>query len=289
MTCDGFLKLRYSYGIKLLSRADTILSPPEDEEEGSVEECAPLLEDNPMLTSPPSSSATLAHDMDSDSLGPLKPLGPHLNFVPPRRNTAFYNSFPNSPNDSRANLAVYDYSSSATDTEEGDGEIVLPAQSQSKHRFHHCWHRIIRVGGILNNFMTVPLWSALLSLLVACIEPLKHALLVHMQPVDNAISTAGKCSVPLTLVVLGAYFHVPDERTTTPTRKRTFMQYMRHVFRRKEHAISPMTISREDRAKPGETKTVVLAVASRMIITPVLLIPAMALATRYDLQVVFQE
>ena len=226
--------------------------------------------------------------MDSDSLGPLKPLGPHLNFAPPRRNTAFYNSFPNSPNDSRANLAVYDDSSSATDTEEGDGEIVLPTQSQSKHRFHHYWHRIVRVGGILNNFMTVPLWSALLSLLVACIEPLKHALLVHMQPVDNAISTAGKCSVPLTLVVLGAYFHVPDERTT-PTTKRTFMQYMRHVFRRKKHTISPMTISREDRAKPGETKTVVLAVASRMIITPVLLIPGMALATRYDWQVVFQE
>jgi predicted permease len=131
--------------------------------------------------------------------------------------------------------------------------------------------------------MTVPLWSALLSLLVACIEPLKHALLNHLQPVDSAIANAGKCSVPLTLVVLGAYFHVPDESTT---KTRTFMELirdMRHVFRRKNPP------SQENEIKPGETKTIVLAVAARMIITPVLLIPGVALATKYGWHEVFQE
>ena len=129
--------------------------------------------------------------------------------------------------------------------------------------------------------MTVPLWSASLSLLVACIEPLKHALLNHLQPVDSAIANAGKCSVPLTLVVLGAYFYVPDESTKT----RTFLQSIRDLFRRKK------SVSQESQTEsnPGETKTVILAVASRMIITPVLLIPGMKLATKYDFHEVFQE
>ena len=132
--------------------------------------------------------------------------------------------------------------------------------------------------------MTVPLWSALLSLLVACIEPLKHALLNHLQPVDSAIANAGKCSVPLTLVVLGAYFYVPDESTKT----RTFMQMIRdiwHTLRRKN------ALSQENQIKlnPGETKTVILAVASRMIITPLVLIPGLALATKNGWHAVFQE
>ena len=63
---------------------------------------------------------------------------------------------------------------------------------------------------ILNSFMMVPLWSASLSLLVARIEPLKHSLATQ-QPVDNAIANAGKCSIPLNLVVVGAYFYLPDE------------------------------------------------------------------------------
>ena len=132
--------------------------------------------------------------------------------------------------------------------------------------------------------MTVPLWSALLSLLVACIEPVKHALLTHLQPVDSAIANAGKCSVPLTLVVLGAYFYVPDESMKT----RTFMQSIRDRVRRKN---SPSPPSQENRieSNPGETKTIIPAVASRMIITPVLLIPGMALATKYDWHEVFQE
>lgn len=156
-----------------------------------------------------------------------------------------------------------------------------PTHSRSKHYLHHSWHHITRAGAIIHSFMTVPLWAALLSLLVACIEPLKHALLNHLHPLNNAIANAGKCSVPLTLVVLGAYFHVPDEST------RTFMQCirdMRDVFRRKKPSQE-----NDMKPKPGETKTVVLAVISRMIITPVLLIPGMALATKHGWHEVFLE
>lgn len=273
------LQLRYSYGIKLLSRADTILQP-----EGSAEERTPLLENSTTLTSPPSSS-TLVNDIDrydeSDCQDPILPFKNNTSLFPPaNQNRAFYNSFPNSPNDSRIVLPRYD---SVSDTE-NEAEAILPTHSRFKHYLHHSWRHITRAGAILNNFMTVPLWSALLSLLVACIEPLKHALLNHLQPIDNAIANAGKCSVPLTLVVLGAYFYVPDESTKT----RTFMQLirdMRHVFRRKNSLSQDNQIKRN----PGETKTVILAVASRMIITPALLIPGMALAAKNDWHEVLQE
>jgi auxin efflux carrier family protein len=90
-----------------------------------------------------------------------------------------------------------------------------------------------------------------------------------------------KCSVPLTLVVLGAYFHVPDESKET----KMFMQLiwdMRKVFHHCKNAPPPSS-AQENQMKPnlGETKTVILAVASRMILTPLLLIPGLALVTKY--------
>jgi auxin efflux carrier family protein len=267
------LQLRYSYGIKLLSRADTIHQP-----EGNTDERTPLLGDSAALTSPPS-SATLADGYDqSGCQDPIQPFKNNASLFPPvNQNKAFYNSFPNSPNDSRLAFPRYD---SASDTE-NDDEAVLPTHSRSKHCLHRSWHHIARAVAILNSFMTVPLWSALLSLLVACIEPLKHALLNHLQPVNFAIANAGKCSVPLTLVVLGAYFYVPDESTTT----RTFMQMLRDMWHRKN------ALSQENQIKPnpGETKTVFLSVASRMIITPLILIPGMALATKNNWHEVLQE
>ena len=267
------IKLRYSYGIKLLSRADTILQP-----EGSPEERTPLLDNNTTITSPPSSS-TLVSDIE-DCQDPIRPFKNNPSLFPPANKAKFYNSFPNSPNDSRLALPRYD---SASDTE-NDDDVVLPTHSRSKHCLHRPWRYIVRGAAILNNFMTVPLWSALLSLLVACIEPLKHALITHLQPVDNAIANAGKCSVPLTLVVLGAYFYVPDDSTNS----KTFLQSIRDIFHHKNHK---NTAPQENQVKPnpGETKTIVLSVASRMIITPLILIPGMTLATKYDWHEVFQE
>jgi predicted permease len=267
------LKLRNSYGIKLLSRADTILQP-----EGNTDERTPLLKNSTTLTSPPSSSSSTLYD-ESDCQDPIRPFKNNASLFPPanQNKATFYNSFPNSPNDSRPALPRYD---SASDTEYDD-EAILPTYSRSKPCLHHLWRYIVRAAAILNSFMTVPLWSALLSLLVACIEPLKHTLLNHLQPVDHAISNAEECLVPLTLVVLGACFYVPDESTET----RTFVQSIRDIFRRKN------SLSEENQIKPnpGETKTVILSVASRMIITPSILIPGMALATKYNWHEVLQE
>ncbi len=79
--------------------------------------------------------------------------------------------------------------------------------------------------------MTVPLWAAIASYIVACFDPVKHALEVHIAPLNEAINVAGKCAVPLTLVVLGAYFYVPEPEddcagmaTSLPRRKKTAKQ-----------------------------------------------------------------
>ena len=143
--------------------------------------------------------------------------------------------------------------------------------------------------------MTVPLWSALLSLVVACVDPVKHALEHHMQPLNEAISISGSCAVPLTLVVLGAYFYKPKTEGEQEPRKeeegaRTFGARIKGILH-----ISPRYATFENRnaskknENPGETKTVVLAVASRMIITPILLVPVMVWATSSDWHAVFEE
>lgn len=69
----------------------------------------------------------------------------------------------------------------------------------------------------LNEFMTVPLYAAFLSLIVALIPPLQHTLDVHLKPIKGALEAAGACSIPVTLVVLGAYFYVPKEEGKKPS------------------------------------------------------------------------
>ncbi|KAI0261633.1 membrane transport protein-domain-containing protein [Gloeopeniophorella convolvens] len=52
----------------------------------------------------------------------------------------------------------------------------------------------------VTNFLTPPLWASL---------PLQHMLEAHLRPVKGALTQAGNCSIPITLVVLGAYFYRP--------------------------------------------------------------------------------
>lgn len=84
---------------------------------------------------------------------------------------------------------------------------VRALRKRTSSRIQKIWHNV-------NAFMTAPLWAAILSLFVALIQPLQHSLDVHLWPVKAAVSQAGNCSIPLTLIVLGAYFYrapVPEE------------------------------------------------------------------------------
>jgi auxin efflux carrier family protein len=248
-----------------------------------------------------------------------------------RRSTGIFHSFPNSPAPTPGPLPSIPGTplSSEEDTRAptpehpAADEFVAPlrrevrgpsAWRKFKKRFKTFWIAF-------NDFMTMPLWAALASLLVALIQPVQHALDEHFPPVKNALNAAGQCSIPITLIVLGAYFYTPPEEPgqirlegperdlhtangggesneDSTIRKRMSMVSIAGSMRSmlgldslkdgrsaQNHLLAP---SRE-RARPGETKTVIVAVLSRMIITPLVLLPGMALSAYFDWHRVLEE
>lgn len=181
--------------------------------------------------------------------------------------------------------------------------------------------------------MTVPMWAAIASLIVACVRPIQHALENRTQPVRGSLFAAGNCSIPVTLVVLGAYFYTPppsegDEAVTRPignvlptTNEHTNGAASpangvmnRHPRREREYSsseVSAMTLRDSikeafkmrgfkrpgsKRTQPngqaprkGETKTVFVAIVARMVLTPALILPAMAALAVFDLHKVMDE
>jgi len=158
------------------------------------------------------------------------------------------------------------------------------------------------------------MYAAIASLIVACVGPMQHALENHMQPVKGSLLAAGACSIPVTLIVLGAYFYAPPEEDTKKTdgvsavennsteqaRSRgnsqasgvsTLAESVRDAFKlrgiNKRRGASSK--AQGDKTRPGETKTVMVAVLSRMVITPMVLLPVMAFLTTYDFHKVFEE
>ncbi|KAH8113849.1 membrane transport protein-domain-containing protein [Phellopilus nigrolimitatus] len=265
------------------------------------------------------------------------------------RNTSsrVFLSFPNTPTrsavtlpQSSSSLSPYDRerydSDSDTDTEES---LLLPSSSEPRrgtrrttlpssslrhsllHRFWHCTKKFLRT---LNAFMTMPLWAATLSLIVVLVPPLQHTLDAHVQPFKGALTAAGNCSIPLTLVVLGAYFYTPpsEEKPAHAMPKDNLANRRERANENENGAVAPaesprrrsfsssfagsvrsmLRLSRldlvnnaltkertENTTLPGETRTVFIAVLSRMLLTPLLLLPLMALSAKYDIPKVFDD
>ena len=362
LNCHFFnLKVRYSYGVSLLSRADTILSSSTTVvvSEHDAHERTPLLDtpdlgtsDDELMRSHPSTSTLTAfssHNKLPESatssssnsgncsprfMGSPPPISgrlppdpenitvefhredPSQKSSPNRKNTTFYNSFPNSPNESRQELPIYDdlsvdeeaITDHQSENPRSQAQVEgLPthnhdhgAHSSARHAIHRLLLRLNRLWVAFVTFMTVPLWAAIASLFVACFDPVKHALEVHMAPLNEAISVAGKCAVPLTLVVLGAYFYVPEPEddcagmtTSLPRRKKTakqaWFQKLRSLIRSASSNGTDVGRRNADPTRPKETITVALAVAARMLITPAVLLPFIMLATKSDWHAVFEE
>ncbi|KAF4583555.1 Auxin efflux carrier [Pleurotus pulmonarius] len=304
--------VRWSYGVRLLAHADEVSQASE------VNERSPLLETFNEAAARDASAGIESNDVlvDTPPLstnGTLRPPKPH-------RRTTFYKSFPNSPNESQADLPTLESTpGSAPDSDSDDSyDEENPSPTRRAHTTHssnlgmvflrRARRRVARSWAEFNEFMTVPLWAALASLIVACIQPLQHLLEMHMQPVKFALTSAGNCSIPLTLIVLGAYFYPNQEQTTpasangvratdssatltaTPSSSSLFNN-VRDLFKKGRHADGGSTprgyLANLQRA--GETKTVVIAVAARMILTPLCLLPLMAIGARYDSPKVFDD
>lgn len=138
--------------------------------------------------------------------------------------------------------------------------------------------------------MTAPIWATVLSLIVACIQPVQTGLQTRLQPIMQAISMAGDCCIPLTLIVLGAYFYsesTPGQEDQNPRNSsnkfniRQTVQLTRDFIQRRR--LARITLP------PGERKTIAIALLARMLITPILLLPIVAVACIKKIHTAFTE
>ncbi|KAH8926824.1 hypothetical protein BT69DRAFT_1238568 [Atractiella rhizophila] len=171
-------------------------------------------------------------------------------------------------------------------------------------------HPLAKVWKGFVGFMTVPLWAALASIVVACIPPFQHFLIDHFPPVKDALRSAGNCSVPVTLVTLGAYFYRPPPKelatsasnipSTTatalppsqpaPIRRPTFTKRLSINNRPKLSFALPRQFGQnrsmttastrerkeEKRVEMQEWRTIFVAILVRMVLVPALLLPLLA-------------
>ncbi|KAI0739758.1 membrane transport protein-domain-containing protein [Daedaleopsis nitida] len=317
--------VRWSYGVRLLSQADPEPVRSEAEDAAEAAEASPLVSPQE-VPFPPSSAEDriLRHEPSSSTIGSdnsqtvAQGQNPGLS-VQEVNGRKFFYSFPNTPSSRSAVLPHASTSGVTTDydSDDSDGDDVLPpgrrtrttpTSSKWQSRMRRGNRRIGKAFKTFRKFMTVPLWAALTSLVVACVQPLQHALEVHLPPIKNAISSLSNCSIPITLVVLGAYFYTPPDPEQDgkvprsrlpehhePARNRShasLFESVREMFTKSgsgANADRSLGASAKKEMRPGETKTVMVAILSRMIITPLLLLPVMTLSTLFDVQKVFDD
>ncbi|KIM22301.1 hypothetical protein M408DRAFT_79252, partial [Serendipita vermifera MAFF 305830] len=293
------MMLRWSFGVRLLAQADEEIEvvPPSDnptQEAPNGRNTSPAKnkgdERQPLLSAGQRMARSVTEPVtQTESLGlpaPIRPARPPM----VNKQSHFFYSFPNTPQLSSTSLAV-SHQDLPEPTTHSPPEVSVTTQIASTVSSATSTTRttLAKWGKGLKDFMTPPLYAALLSLIVACIQPLQHLLAVHLLPVKGAISSAGNCSIPITLVVLGGYFWRGDGSEENPTSNQ--QPPLRTDLPQQLQTAAPPLVRRKTRAASrsdtlwnggngngnGENRTVLVAILSRMIITPVILLPIMAL------------
>lgn len=303
--------VRWSIGVKLLTSAEKDVeieaSLEEDEidsEDSELGEREAALHNNG--TTHPEGSPLLGNDrrtkLDSKTVTGLSPANKHLSLVRNRssrkRPQSIFQSFPNSRQVSEAGSDGEDEAERglhsgqdewgslglARREEDGPESALEERWASIKRKCAKGAGRVGRFCSRINDFMTVPLWAALLSLFVACTPPLQRTL-HDVEPLKAALRNAGNCSVPITLVTLGAYFYRPEPPLANgevPSKPPVTGWSRFNLLRSHEETrrTGSEIIRDEERRRasqvPGETRTVLVAVVSRMILTPLFLLPLFA-------------
>jgi auxin efflux carrier family protein len=169
-------------------------------------------------------------------------------------------------------------------------------------RKHTVAQRAARTGGTIwrkvTNFMTPPLWASVASLVVALHQPLQHFIGSYLRPLRGAITQAGDCSIPLTLVVLGAYFHrAPDKSKLPPSddlesQRAPPLSRLRRIFcLESENRMGTIHLhdNTSQLGKRGEGRMIFAIILARMFIVPLLLLPLLVLGALRGSPGVFKE
>lgn len=222
----------------------------------------------------------------------------------------YFNSFPNTP--TSRTPAASSRGSSASSDEEGDDEDdpfndrhvsgeesewgaergvgnregTKPSRSKMQVRMRKVrkfcvrwiWRPLKKLVLGIKAFMTVPLYAAVLSLIVCCIPPVQH-FLDELQPLRGALTSAGNCSIPLTLVVLGGFMHEEDNHGPEAKKKSSVTETAPskpgRVGSRPRQTKRTSLRKSVTPSRPGETRTVIVAILSRMVVAPAILLPAL--------------
>ncbi|KNZ80086.1 hypothetical protein J132_07374 [Termitomyces sp. J132] len=306
--------VRWSVGVQLLSQADEdgASDPPLSDDRASTSSTDLASSPHPVLSR---SASTFVGTPISESPRTLSPQPhshpnshPHLRLHPPERHTTYYLSFPNSPSQEETPLSPDDTPPSSHPVSASLSPYAGTPPLDTRITHIHARHRtsfprrllrkLRRSLVALRNFMTPPLWAALLSIVVACTRPVQHLLEEHVASVKGALGMAGNCSIPLTLVVLGAYFYTPpsSEGKHKGSRRAKSGKWWNVDVRgflgmRQPIMLPPDPEAREGskHARKGETKTVVIAVLSRMVLTPLIIMPLLILSAKFNWQEIFYD
>jgi hypothetical protein len=179
-------------------------------------------------------------------------------------------------------------------------DVPVPAWSLPAPTFVQ---RVMRAGGTIwrrtTAFMTPPLWASVISIAIALNQPIQHLFDGFLRPVRGAISQAGDCSIPMTLVVLGAYFHVPAGRSAQQSsgapisgQRASFSSRLLRIFYPHSESQNGVIRLESPETRPGnrgEGKTIFVVILARMFIVPLLLLPLVVLGALRGSPDVFQE
>ncbi|KAF8319486.1 membrane transport protein-domain-containing protein [Cantharellus anzutake] len=180
----------------------------------------------------------------------------------------------------------------------------------------------------VHEFATFPLYASLAAFLVVLIPPVQHFLMEDVPSVRGFLESAGACSIPITMLVLGACFYddsvlspvplmSPEPRRATRKRKTASRQTQSNVpnlHREQRPDLVPSTRTEsvkktfktctsdfwasfsnsrkkrlENKTTPGETTTVIVSCLARMVVTPLIILPPMAALAAYEVLDLFKD
>ena len=163
--------------------------------------------------------------------------------------------------------------------------------------------RLTRAGGTIwrrtTAFMTPPLWASVISIAIALNQPIQHLFGEVLRPVRGAINQAGDCSIPITLVVLGSYFHTPADKSAQLSsdapvdwQRASASSRLRKIFclhSESQKGAIHLELHGTRLVNRGDGKTIFVAIFARMFIVPLLLLPLVVLGAVRGSPAVFQE